>query len=225
MTSFFPSAIQAILYDFDGTLADSFLPIRQSFNHMLRHFGHFRELSAEETLALVGGPLEDSVARLLPQDQVVAGTSIFRDHYEKIYLDLTKPMPGATDLLRTISKRGLPQGVVTNKLGRSARELVRHLGWDRHLPLCFGEGDGLPLKPDPAMIFAASDAMGISPGSLLFVGDSPFDFTAARKAGSRICLLTTGTHRQSELSGLDPDLLFDSLDELGVWIREPGTVR
>ncbi|MDA8111516.1 MAG: HAD family hydrolase [Nitrospiraceae bacterium] len=225
MTSFLPSSIQAFLYDFDGTLADSFLPIRQSFNHMLRHFGHTRELSAEESLTLVGGPLEDSVARLLPLGQVAAGTSVFRAHYEKIYLELTRPMPGATDLLRSISKRGLPQGVVTNKLGRSARELVRHLGWERLLPLCLGEGDGLPLKPDPAMILAASEAMGIRPERLLFVGDSPFDFTAARKAGSRICLLTTGTHRKNELALLEPDLLFDSLEELEVWIREPGRGR
>ncbi len=225
MTSFFRFSIQAVVYDFDGTLADSFLPIRHAFNHMLRHFGHTREVSREETLALVGGPLETSVARLLPSPLVSAGTSVFREHYEKISPEMTRPMPGATDLLRTIAGTGLPQAVVTNKLGASARELVRHLGWSRLLPLCLGEGDGLPLKPDPAMLLAAARTLDVPPENLLFVGDSPFDFSAARKAGSPICLVTTGTHRREELARMEPDLLFDSLHELGDWLREPGRVR
>jgi HAD superfamily hydrolase (TIGR01509 family) len=225
VNSFSPSSIDTILYDLDGTLADSFTPIRDSFNHMLRHFGLDRELSETDTLALVGGALDDSVARLLPNTSVSRGTAIFREHYETIFLERTHPMPGAPDLLEKIFRRGLPQGVITNKLGRSAREIIRHFGWNALLPLCLGEGDGLPLKPYPDMIVSAAKTLKTRPENLLFVGDSPFDFLAARKAGCRICLLTTGTHRRVELAPLRPDLLFDSLDELGEWLREPDRGR
>ncbi len=222
MTSLSSSSIDTILFDLDGTLADSFAPIRSSFNQMLRHFGHDRELTESETLDLVGGPLDDSVARLLPAPLVSSGTSVFRRHYEKIYLEMTHPMAGAPDLLSEIFQRGQAQGVVTNKLGASAREIIRHFGWSSLLPLCLGEGDGLPLKPDPDMILYAAELLKTSPDNLLFVGDSPYDYMAARKAGCRICLLTTGTHRRDSLAPLAPDLLFDSLGELGRWLRELG---
>lgn len=213
--------VLGLLFDLDGTLADSFQPIRESFNHVLRRFGMTRELSVQESLALVGGPLEESVARLLPAEDVSWGTALFREHYETIYLDLTLPMPGATTLIETMAKRGLHQGVVTNKLGSSARSIVRHFGWDRHLALCLGEGDGFPLKPDPAMILSASRQFGISTDRILFVGDSPYDFWAAKKAGCRIALVSTGTHPREELAALSPDLMVEGLEELGRWLREP----
>ncbi len=218
-----PRTFHALLYDFDGTLVDSFGPIRQSFNTMLHHLGIDRELSDSETMALVGGPLEESVSRLVPPSQVSDGTLIFRAHYEKIFLDLTYPMAGAGFFLENAAKAGLRQGVVTNKLGSSARAIVRHLGWDPLLPLCLGEGDGLRLKPDPAMILAASEGLGVPLDRILFVGDSPFDFQASRKAGCRICLVSTGTHTAEELSALGPDLLMKSLDNLWQWFRGPDT--
>jgi HAD superfamily hydrolase (TIGR01509 family) len=224
MSSSLPT-VRAILYDLDGTLADSFLPIRESFNHMLKTFGHTRVLTPEESLELVGGGLEESVARLLSPGEVARGTAVFRAHYESIYLDTTHPMPGAERLLREISRRGLSQGVVTNKLGTSARALIRHFGWNDLLPLCLGEHDGLPLKPSPEMILAAAETMGLAPRDLLFVGDSPFDREAARRAGCPVVLLTTGTHREKELAALDPLAVMGSLSELGDFLRESGRVR
>jgi HAD superfamily hydrolase (TIGR01509 family) len=222
----FPQTIAGVVYDFDGTLADSFAPIRHSFNHMLRHFGNVRELTAEQSLALVGGPLEESVSRLLPPEHVAEGTAVFRSHYATLYLEQTHPMPGAGTLLGRIARSGLGQSVVTNKLGTSARELIAHFGWEGLLPFCLGEGDGYPLKPRPEMILAAAARMGVPTRDILFVGDSPFDFLAARAAGVRVCLLTTGTHSREELSALSPDLLFDGLDELGQWFfRESDRVR
>ncbi|MGC8528920.1 MAG: HAD family hydrolase [Leptospirillia bacterium] len=214
------STIRAILYDLDGTLADSFRPIRESFNHMLKTLGQTRVLTFEESLGLVGGGLEEAVARLLSPGEVAQGTAVFRAHYESIYLDTTHPMPGAESLLREISRRGLSQGVVTNKLGTSARALIRHFGWSDLLPLCLGEHDGFPLKPSPEMILAAAKTMGLAPRNILFVGDSPFDREAARRAGCPVVLLTTGTHQEKELASLDPLAVLGSLTEMEGVLRE-----
>ena len=217
MNSFSPSSIDTILYDLDGTLADSFTPIRDSFNHMLRHFDLDTELSFKETMALVGGPLEESVSRLLPAPRVGEGTDVFRSHYQSIYLEQTRPMGGARKILERIEISGRLQAVVTNKLGTSARELIEHFGWKNFLPFCLGEGDGFCLKPSPEMIFAIASRMGVHPSGILFVGDSPFDFAASRAAGIPVCLLPTGTHGREELLSLSPDLLLDSLEELDRW--------
>jgi HAD superfamily hydrolase (TIGR01509 family) len=151
---------------------------------------------------------------------------MFRSHYQSIYLQQTRPMVGAKEILEGIAESGRPQSVVTNKLGVSARELIGHFGWRKVLPHCLGEGDGFLLKPSPEMILAASSRMGVALSQILFVGDSPFDFEAARAAGIPICLLTTGTHGPDELRALTPDLLFDSLKELEEWFfRESGMDR
>ncbi len=221
----FPEPLRAILYDLDGTLADSFLPIRESFNHILREFGHSRVLSHEESLALVGGGLEESVARLLSPGEVSRGTAAFRAHYETIFLETTHPMPGADTLLREMFRRGVSQGVVTNKLGTSARALIRHFGWDDLLPICLGEHDGYELKPSPDMLLAAAGQMGVAPRDLLFVGDSPFDREAGRRAGCPVILLTTGTHQEKELAALDPLVVLKSLSDVEKWVRESGRVR
>ena len=221
----FSGTLRAILYDLDGTLADSFLPIRESFNHMLKEFGQIRSLTHEESLALVGGGLEESVARLLSPADVSQGTAVFRAHYEAIFLEATHPMPGADRLLTEMALQGISQGVVTNKLGTSARALIRHFGWEDRLSLCLGEHDGYELKPSPEMILAAARQMGVVPGDLLFVGDSPFDREAGRRAGCPVILLTTGTHREKELLALDPLAVVNSLSEVGVWFRESGRGR
>ena len=217
--------LRAILYDLDGTLADSFRPIRDSFNHMLKEFGHERVLSHDESLSLVGGGLEESVARLLSPQEVAKGTAVFRAHYESIFLETTHPMPGADHLLGEMARQGIAQGVVTNKLGTSARALIRHFGWEDSLSLCLGEHDGYELKPSPDMILAVAMQMGVAPRDLLFVGDSPFDREAGRRAGCPVILLTTGTHQEKELAALDPIAVVDSLWEVERWIRESGRVR
>ncbi len=221
----FSGSLQAILYDLDGTLADSFLPIRESFNHMLRHFGLSRQLTPEESLALVGGGLEESVARLLPAGEVARGTAVFRAHYESIYLETTHPMPHADEILQAIGAMGLPQGVVTNKLGTSARALVRHFKWESILSLCLGEHDGYALKPSPDMILAAAERMEIPPSRTLFVGDSPFDLEAGRRAGCQVVLLSTGTHTEEELVALLPESVEKNLSGVLEWIRGSGRVR
>ncbi len=221
----FRGSFQALLYDLDGTLADSFHPIRESFNAMLRHFGLSRQLSPEESLQLVGGGLEESVAQLLPSQEVARGTAIFRTHYESIYLETTHPMPYADEILSEIKNLGLPQGVVTNKLGSSARALIRHFKWESLLSLCIGEHDGYALKPSPEMLLAAAERMNVPPSRILFVGDSPFDLEAGRRAGCPVVLLSTGTHTAAELAALRPDSVEESLSGVLTWIRGSGRDR
>ena len=139
--------------------------------------------------------------------------------------DIFDPPTFTQHLLGEMARQGIAQGVVTNKLGTSARALIRHFGWEDSLSLCLGEHDGYELKPSPDMILAVAMQMGVAPRDLLFVGDSPFDREAGRRAGCPVILLTTGTHQEKELAALDPIAVVDSLWEVERWIRESGRVR
>ena len=70
------------------------------------------------------------------------------------------------------------------------------------------------------MLHAAIRILGTPPGQTLFVGDSPYDFQAARRAEIPVVLLPTGTHPEEELRKLEPDHFFSDLEQFGKWVLE-----
>ena len=212
-----PLSFRALLFDLDGTLVDSFAPIHSSFGFALESLGIPRRLSWSEMMALVGTSLEDSFRRLLPEHLVHDGVRMFREHYNKIVLEQTFPLPGAPELLRKLDFRATPAAVITNKKGDAARRILSHLELLPLLRFCLGEDDGFREKPAPDMIFEGLRRLGVNSSETLFLGDSPYDFQAARAAGVPIVLLPTGTHSPDELKELRPDYFFPDLKKFSDW--------
>jgi phosphoglycolate phosphatase-like HAD superfamily hydrolase len=212
-----PSSLRGVLFDLDGTLVDSFRPIHSSFLYALSSLGSNRTLEWKEMMALVGTSLEDSLRLLVPEESVGRAVTLFREHYNRIVLDQTVPLPGAVDLLAFLESRNIPSGVVTNKKGDAARRILSHLKLSPPIRFCLGEADGFAAKPSPDMVEEGLRRLGTGPADTLFVGDSPFDFHAARSAGVPVALLPTGTHGRDELQTLAPDLLFEDLPAFEKW--------
>ncbi|MCL4460360.1 MAG: HAD family hydrolase [Nitrospirae bacterium] len=211
---------EGILFDLDGTLVDSFRPIHSSFQAVLDALSINRTLSWEEMLEIVGTSLRDSLRCIVPEEKADESVLLFREHYNRIVLDQTLPLPGAGDLLGKLGRQGIPTGIVTNKKGDAARRISDHLGFQSMMACIIGEGDGFSEKPAPDMIFEALRILGTSPGKTLFVGDSPYDFGAARAAGLPIALLPTGTHCEKDLTSLNPDLFFSDLKHFSQWLDQ-----
>lgn len=74
--------------------------------------------------------------------------------------------------------------------------------------------DGFPAKPNPDVIFHALEALGASPEDCLFVGDSPADMEAAKRAGVKSCAVTYGYGKREDLARWKPDYWVDDLHEL-----------
>ncbi|MHB8422100.1 MAG: HAD family hydrolase [Leptospirales bacterium] len=219
MPDFFP--FRALLFDLDGTLVDSFAPIHSSFGFALESLGIAKKLGWNEMMGLVGTSLEDSLRRLVPEDQVSDGVERFREHYNKIVLEQTFLLPGALELLRKLTSRGTPAAVITNKKGDAARRILLHLDILTHLRFCLGESDGFREKPAPDMILEGLKRLGTLPSETLFLGDSPYDFHGARAAAVPIALLPTGTHSPAELNALNPDYFFPDLTSFSEWWFSP----
>ena len=211
---------EGILFDLDGTLVASFGPIHSSFQAVLDALSIDRTLSRKDMLSIVGTSLKDSLRCIIPEEKTDEGVLLFRAHYNRIVLDQTYPLPGAEEILEKLAQRKVPAGIVTNKKGDAARRIAEHLNFRKMLACVLGEGDGFPEKPAPDMLLEALRILGTSPGRTLFVGDSPYDFGAARAAGLPIVLLPTGTHREDELRALDPDFFFSDLTHFFQWIEQ-----
>ena len=124
-----------------------------------------------------------------------------------------EPMPGAVAAVRRLRDAGLPLGVVSNQSG-IARGLITPaeleavnarvdelLGPFDTWQVCpHGPEDGCPCrKPQPGLVLAAAQALGVRPENVVVIGDIGADMGAARAAGSRAVLVPTGVTRAEEV--------------------------
>ncbi len=177
----------ALLFDLDGTLADSFAAIRDALNAGLREHG-----LGEYDLAWVKTHVGRGAAELV-RDAVGAGSdealrrsvgARFGARYREIYLDQTPPLPGAGDVLAFVAARvGRRVAVISNKYEELSRAWLVHWGLAPHVSVVVGPETYGVRKPDPGAIVPVLEGFGVSPADALLVGDMQVDVAAARAAG------------------------------------------
>jgi 2-phosphoglycolate phosphatase len=178
--------MRAMLFDFDGTLADTAPDLAGAVNRMREERG----LAALPLAEL--RPHASSGARGLlragfgmqPQDD---GYEPMRDAFLAYYSEAlcvqTRLFPGVAELLAGLEARGLPWGIVTNKATRFTHPIVEHLGLSQRAA-CVVCGDTTPHpKPHPAPLLHAAQHMRLEPQTCAYVGDDLRDIQAARAAG------------------------------------------
>jgi phosphoglycolate phosphatase len=183
----------AIGFDLDGTLLDTFRDLGSAVNHALV-LGGFAEVSVETSKDLIGGGAKIMLARALEAQGGVAEDEFRRlykamlAYYEQNNAVHTVPYPGVREVLAELASRGIRMAVVTNKFEAFARSVLTQLdlidafetviGGDT-----MGKGpDGQFLaKPHPAPVLKAREVTG--GGRFVFIGDSTYDVRAAKAAG------------------------------------------
>ena len=187
--------ITAVLFDLDGTLADTAPDLCNAINRMRETRG-LDPVSLEKTR-----PLTSSGARGL----LAAGFGItpahpdyeamrveFLDIYERNVCRDTRLFPGMADLLDELERRAILWGIVTNKTERFTHPLLEGLGLSQRAA-CIVGGDTTPhLKPHPASLLLACERIAQPPSSCLYVGDDERDMLAGRAAGMRVAVALFG---------------------------------
>jgi len=189
--------LRAVLFDFDGTLADTAPDLGRAVNRLRAERG-LAELPIEQVR-----PFASSGARGLlragfgigPEDVEFARLrEAFLARYGEAVCVETRLFPGMEELLAELESRGLAWGIVTNKAARFTHQIVAALGLgDR--PACVVCGDTTPhLKPHPAPLLHAARALALPPQLCCFVGDDLRDVQAAHAAGMRAVAVEYGYH-------------------------------
>jgi pyrophosphatase PpaX len=205
-----------VLFDLDGTLADTVDLILRCYRHTMT--AHLGEAPPDERwLAGIGTPLRTQLAGFARDD---AEADAMLDTYVRfqrtIHDDMVVAYPGAVDLTRALADAGVAVGVVTSKRREMAERTLARCGLADAYQVLVAADDVTRGKPDPEPVWQALDVLGLRHRAdrTLFVGDSPFDIKAGRRAGTRTAAALWGPFERVILEAERPDFWVDRLEDV-----------
>lgn len=192
-----------VIFDLDGTLLNTIDDLAISTNYALRQFG-FPEHALTEYPYFVGNGITKLIERALPPDRRDETTvnrlkQEFVKYYQQHKTDLTRPYRGIPSVLEVLNEKGILMAVASNKYHQGTDELIRHYFGSSLFKVIAGQKDGIPPKPDPAVIHYILSQTGVSPADALYVGDSGVDMQTAAHSGVTSVGVTWGFRPRREL--------------------------
>ena len=185
--------IKAVIFDLDGTLADSAHIMHELYGSLFEEFG-IPSPGEEDVMKVIAHGGRRIIHELLPEDRKndlelkekmgKRSAEISRGLIRKI-----RPMEGAGELLEWLGKRGIRVVVATNR-GGTTSELLEFIGLSRHVELSITSTDVENMKPHPEPLLKALAKLGLGPDEAVFVGDTDVDLQAGAAAGIKTLLLS-----------------------------------
>lgn len=207
---------QAVIFDWDNTLIDSWPVLHEALNGTLRAFGH-APWTFDETRRRVARSLRDSFPELFKARWEEARDDFYA-RFQAIHLDRLTPLPGAEILLNAFRDNGVYLAVVSNKKGPILRREAAHLGWTDHFAHIVGADDCPRDKPAPDPVLRALDGVTRERGAVWFVGDSPIDMECAAGSACVGVLLRPEAPAAGEFR-YPPALHFGDCRDLGGFVK------
>jgi phosphoglycolate phosphatase len=211
-------AFDAVLFDLDGTLADSAEDIRRALDLAFRDLGVPIENGVDRLVD--GSPLEEIFAAAVPGGttaELARFIEAYRYHYERAQHATTRLYPGVRETIGTLRSMQprIKLAVATTKKASSAVSLIEILGMRDAFEWIGGSGaTSMRPKPAPDLLLHVSEQLGVAPGRALMVGDTLRDVVAAQRAGMRIAAVTYGLGDVQALIDARPDYVLEEFDEL-----------
>ena len=208
--------LKLLIFDLDGTLADTAQDITDALNHSVEPFGE-KKYSIEETKMMVGTGMTKFFTTLALTLKGADGPeaaellmSRFIDFYSEHMLDNTRLYPHVEETLSKLT--GYEMAVLSNKREGFSKKILRDLDILKYFDILWGSDSVRAKKPSPIPIFDLIEKFGVSKEETAIIGDSNFDVEAGRAAGIKVIGVTYGFRDRSYLEGSDH--IIDSFDEL-----------
>lgn len=209
----------AIVFDLDGTLADTAADIREALVRALEKEG-LPPIDVKSVRLMIGGGPRLLVERALHRLHVDTDdglvdrlTTAFHTEYVRQGNQLSSLFNGVEATLQALHSAGIRVGLCSNKPDDLCRMLVRSFALDAYFDEILGSGGGLPKKPDPAALLSVIERLGVAAGDTLYVGDSETDVVTARNAGVPVMLVEHG-YTLRAASQLGADAVINSVADL-----------
>lgn len=207
------TTVRCVLFDFDGTLADTLPLTFKAFREVFLKFDG-RRVTEDEIIAMFG-PTEDDILKrnLRNKNEVERATEDYYDLYKQGHRADVHNHPQIIRMLSFLKQKGVRIGVVTGKSRRAYEISAEALGLSGYFEAAVTGDDVSRPKPDPQGVWLALEKLGESRESAAFVGDSDADIRAGKAAGVRTYAVQWMSASQSQQYEVQPDAVFTSAQQ------------
>ena len=229
-------ALDALLFDLDGTLIDTNLLHARAFAQAFEENGY--NVATDRIAIEIGKGGDLLVPAILGKSANEKNGDAIRDAWEKHYLELVKAEPvkvfdGALALIEQAKARGLKIALATSGENSvmDAVEQSSGVRWRELFPTVVTSADAKTSKPAPDIISAATQKLGVPPLACAFVGDTIYDARACREAGVACFCVGDGQHQSADLLEAGARAVYSTLADLNadfdnaMHIASPGSVQ
>jgi phosphoglycolate phosphatase len=214
-----PQRFRLLVFDWDGTLADSTGIIAAAIQQACRDLG----VPTPDDVAarfVIGLGLADAlrhVAPTLPAEDYPRLSERYREHY--LARDPEIPLfGGAREMLDELDARGFMLAIATGKSRIGLSRALAQQGLTNRFVASRCADEGFP-KPHPDMLLALMDRCGVAPVETLMIGDTTHDLALARNAGAASLAVSYGAHQADGFAEWSPLATVASIEELSTWLR------
>lgn len=206
------------IFDLDGTLLNTIADLAEATNYALKAHG-FPAHTTDEYRYFVGNGINKLFERALPADarseeNIREIRALFIPYYNEHNADLSRPYPGIMPLLLRLQEKGLLLAVASNKYQEATHKLIRHFFPDIRFAQVLGQREGIPSKPDPAVVNEIMQKTGTAREDVIYIGDSCVDMQTGQNAEVTTVGVSWGFRPRTELESYHPDLIADTPEEI-----------
>jgi phosphoglycolate phosphatase len=211
---------EAIVFDFDLTLADS----RPGFDACHTYAAERMGLpvpTAEMAGRTIGTPLPLAYVELYGPNEggkAEEYVKLYQAHADEVMTELTTMLPGAAEALEALQDAGLRLAIVSQKLRYRVEDVLRREGLLERFETILGGEDVPAFKPDPRGILMAIERLDAAQHEAIYVGDTTIDAEAARNAGVGFVGLLSGFAARDDFRWYRPLVVLDDVSQLPEWL-------
>ena len=199
-----------VLFDFDGTIADTMLPGLRISNKLADKY-HYQKVQLNELAEFRGKSSKEVLKRInLPWYKLPFVTRSFRKAMQN-EIGTIPPFKGIYDAIKGLHEKGYQLGIITSNAEGNINEFLHNNKLDIYFSV---KRCGISLFKKHYYINRLLDKMDMKPEEVVLVADETRDIEAAKKSEIEMIAVTWGFHPKSTLEKLDPDHLIDSPDQL-----------
>lgn len=209
--------IKLLIFDFDGTLADTHELIIQTNQEAMRRMG-FPVLEDRVISRTIGLPLEEGILTMFPQlvrEDLPAWVKTYRAIFDELKTRIIPGLfPHVKETLEALHARGYVLTVASSRLSLSLNDFLRDMGIAPFFSYVLGADNVSAAKPDPEPVLKTLRDLHFRADEALVVGDMPVDILMGKRAGAFTCGVTYGNSDREALKKAGANHVLDDFGRL-----------
>jgi len=208
--------IKCVIFDFDGTLADTNEGIVKTFQETFRHLG-MPVPSEERVSSTIGLTLKDGFKAAyddLSDEVADKAAEYYRSIFNGIAIPCTKAFPEVCETLAELRSKGYKLIIATSRSFKSLGVLSEQIGVKQFFSGFYCAESVERHKPFPDLVNLILKEHNLAPDEAIVFGDATYDLLMGKGAGCKVCVVTWGNQTRERLCSAEPEYLIDKMSEL-----------